>query len=179
VCNNTLSWNLSNTDRNNRQWRTTHAQKFVPGMLKGAIGMLGAALKVQADVYNALAQRKVSDDEAAAFFCALMDVNPADLGKTDKTGKKIVSTRSENQLRELANAFRNSPGAGLKSADGTAYGLLNAVTYYADHKAQTRDTMDEGAGRSRAASAMVGNGASLKRKALKQAAQLADVALAA
>lgn len=179
VCNNTLSANLSATDKAGRQWRTTHAQKFQPGMLKGAIGMLGEALKVQADVYNALAARKVSRDEASAYFCTLMDISPDDLNRIGKDGKKVVSTRSENILKELAAAYVRGPGADLSTADGTAYGLLNAVTYYVDHKGQTRDTMGEGTGRSRAASAMVGAGASLKRKALEQAAALAGVKLAA
>lgn len=179
VCNNTLTANLYGTAKGNTQWRTTHAQKFAPGMLKGAMGLLGEALKMQADVYNSLAARTVSRDEAMAFFCDLMEINPDDLNRLDKNGKKVVSTRSENILKELAAAYVRGPGADLSTADGTAYGLLNAVTYYVDHKGQTRDTTGEGTERSRAASAMVGAGAQLKRRALEAACRLADVKLAA
>ena len=58
-------------------------------------------------------------------------------------------------------------GATLESAQGTAWGLLNAVTEYVDHERRARST------EYRMDSAWFGAGASLKERALNAALQLA------
>jgi hypothetical protein len=57
-------------------------------------------------------------------------------------------------------------GADLAAADGTAWGLLNAVTQYVDHERRAR-SQDY-----RLDSAWFGNGAAIKGKALERALKL-------
>lgn len=54
-------------------------------------------------------------------------------------------------------------GSTLPSAQGTAYGLLNAVTEFVDHERRARSTDY------RLDSAWFGQGAAIKERALKQA----------
>lgn len=65
-------------------------------------------------------------------------------------------------------------------AQGTAWGALNAVTYYATHVKGVRDSFGVGEGAARAASNLDGDAAVLKNRALMLAAAYTDkVAIAA
>ena len=119
------------------------------------------------DQWHALSRQKVSDADALAFLAGLLDIEVSDLGKVDSKGSKLVSTKSENNLKALVTAYRKSPGAHLASADGTAFGLLNAVTYYVDHAATVRDTEGDGKAGARFASSQIGAGDAFKQRALK------------
>ena len=57
-------------------------------------------------------------------------------------------------------------GANLASSEGTAYGLLNAVTEFIDHQRRAK-TVDH-----RLVSAWFGTGAAVKNRALEQAISL-------
>jgi phage/plasmid-like protein (TIGR03299 family) len=74
-----------------------------------------------------------------------------------EAGKRLVP--------KVLEAFDHAPGQDLHSARGTAWGAVNAVTWFVDH----------GRGRSRDSaltSAWFGQGAAVKRRALKKAAEL-------
>ena len=86
-----------------------------------------------------------------------------------------MSKITENKLQALTTTFHEGAGSQLKSARGTAYGLLNAITNFVDHQAATKDTDGDGADKSRAFSATFGGGAVLKQRALRLAMELADV----
>ncbi len=58
-------------------------------------------------------------------------------------------------------------GSSLESANGTAWGLLNAVTEYVDHERRARSN------EYRMDSAWFGQGAQIKQRALDAALQLA------
>lgn len=176
VCWNTWSAAMAEHARGNTLYKATHASVFDPVAIKTAMGVYGKELKVRANVFNALAAAKADMKEVQDFFATLLDIDPADLNKTDvKTGKPVISTRSRNQLLILANQYTAGPGAQLKSARGTWYGALNAVTHFVDHLAGTRDTTNDGSGKSRFASAQFGNGARTKARALELVMDAAKV----
>lgn len=176
VCWNTLSANLAQNRTGGKLFRVPHSQTFNGEAMALALGLAGAELRVRAQVFNTLAGRKLAADEAARFFCAVADVSPDDVHKVDKAGKPALSGKVRAQLAALADAYQSGPGATLPSAQGTLWGALNAVTYYLDHAAPTRDTYADGTDAARFASAQFGAGAERKRKALHAALELAGIA---
>jgi phage/plasmid-like protein (TIGR03299 family) len=170
VCANTMA--LVNGDADRAGYRTSHSAQFDAAALQRAFGLLGEQHKVSAQIWNALSDRKVSDEEAAQFFCDLLDIDQADFGKVDAKGKKLIATRTENNLRSLLVAYKKGPGADMKSAKDTAFGLLNAATYYVDHEATALDMSGEGKYAARLSSAWFGSGAKVKAKAQRLALAL-------
>lgn len=160
-------------------YRVSHASDLDPRALQAAFGLLGDRWRITCEEWRAMQARRVSDEEARVFFCNVADVDPDQVGKVGKDGKPVLSTRTLNGLQALADAYRNGPGAQLPSACGTAYGLLNAVTYIADHKATVRDTYGDGPALARLASSQDGTGAAMKARAREYAAALAGVRVAA
>lgn len=171
VCANTMRMVDADADRNG--YKVNHSARFDRKALQRAFGLLGEQHKITAQLWNALVQRKVTQEEASSFFFELLQIDEADVGKLDKAGKKIISTRTENQLKALAAAYANGKGAHLTSAKDTAFGLLQAVTYHVDHEASVQDNYDEGKGKARVNSAWFGKGESLKEAAQWYAADLA------
>ena len=108
-----------------------------------------------------LAERKVKSHEAMNYFLrVLCDVQP---GMADLSG--LANERALKKVQALYDG--NGRGAELDSAKGTAWGLLNAVTEYVDHEKRARS--DE----HRMDSALFGQGANVKQRALDYALQLA------
>lgn len=170
VCENTEEMVTSDEQRSG--YRVSHSSVFDAKALQSAVGLLGEQYKVTAKFWNALTERKVTTAERDKFFCDLFGIEVAERDAVDSTGKQIVSTRTRNMLAELASAYDNGPGAQLKSAKGTAYGLLQAVTYWVDHKATSLDK-GEGKDKARIASSWFGLGSRTRKDAEFLAAELA------
>lgn len=158
VCQNTLSFAVGN-DGKHADIRIPHHSVFNPDDIKGQLG-LDAGWTTFEDTANALAQRKVSKKEAVDYFLSLLygdveDVEEADLMSSKRTMKTLLSV------------YDGGVGQDTRSAKGTAWGLVNAVTRYVDHERNTR-TDDN-----RLNSAWFGQGAGMKRKAYETAIALA------
>ncbi|MBT9138455.1 MAG: hypothetical protein DDT31_01018 [Syntrophomonadaceae bacterium] len=67
------------------------------------------------EVFNAMAETKVSNEQADKFF-------------TDFLGIENQRNREAHSL--IRQAYLTGPGAELESARGTVFGLVNAATYY-------------------------------------------------
>ena len=99
----------------------------------------------------------MSKEEAARYF---LDVFYGEEAES-------VDVQAKRPMIELVTKiYLDGVGQRARTAQGTAWGLLNAVTRFADHerKAASRDT--------RLQSAWFGAGARLKRDALTQALAL-------
>ena len=169
VCANTMR--MADADANARGYKNKHSTEFDRSGLARAFGLVGEQHRMTSEQWHAMARIKVADKAALDFFAELLDIEVSEIGKVDGQGRKLVSTKSENNLRALVTAYRKAPGAQLASADGTAYGLLNAVTYYVDHSATVRDTEGDGARGARFASTQLGAGDALKQRALRALTQ--------
>ena len=169
VCKNTE--NMINGQAN--AYKVPHTSMFDAKALQHALGMLGEQHKVTAEFWNELTKRKVTDKERDKFFCDLFDIEVKERDAVDSEGKNLISGRTRNMLSQLTAAFNNSPGSNLKSANGTAYGLLQAVTYWTDHDSVANDVHKDGKDKSRLNSAWFGLGARTKADAQYLAAQLA------
>ena len=120
---------------------------------------------------------KVGDAWAAfterAAQMAETGVNPAetvklllsayyDLGTDEKIAKAKEDDRKADTIEKfigrMGAILANAPGANLKSARGTLWGVMNAVTYEVDHESRARNADN------RLDSAWFGRGESVKQK---------------
>lgn len=123
VCANTLS--LANKD-NNARFSTGHHTAFNADKLKTQLGVyneLNASLEHDA---NILASKRLSRSQAVELLCKIY---------ANQDTPEGLSTRQGNIIKNVFNLYNGSGyGSSLASADGTAWGLLNAVTQYTDHE---------------------------------------------
>jgi phage/plasmid-like protein (TIGR03299 family) len=159
VCSNTLAMALGSATG---AIKVPHSTAFDAQMVKRQLGI--AVTHWDSFMYRmkTLSERKVRPHEAMNYFlkviCAAGDhVDPA---------QGLLNERALKRVRELYQG--QGKGAQLASAQGTAWGLLNAVTEYVDHerRARTRDH--------RLDSAWFGQGAALKQRALEKALEMAS-----
>lgn len=168
VCWNTLNAGLNAANADERDYRVNHSVPLDPVALARAYGLLGQVWQQKREDWNRLAGRRWTRNDAEAFFAALLGINLAEVGKKDAKGRPVVSTRAQNQLEALYAAYDGAPGA----SPGTAWGALQAVTYYVDHDREVRDAYGVGKDAARLASTLTGEGAKLKVAAEQRLLQL-------
>ncbi len=155
VCNNTLQ--LSVEQGKDGAIKVPHSTAFDPDAVKAALGVGAASWNRFADAAQVLAERKVNRLDVTKFVIHV-------LGDKDAP---LTSQPNEKALKGVIELFAGQgKGSNLASSDGTAWGLVNAVTEYVDHhrRAKSRDT--------RLDSAWFGQGASIKAKAWTEALKL-------
>lgn len=155
VCNNTLQ--LAVADRSGAV-KVPHSTAFDPVAVKRDLGIGLTAWDSFLDSIRALAARPVHKFEAMNFLVEVLG-NP-----------KLPLTDQPNQkgLQSVYGLFSGKgKGSELAAADGTAWGLVNAVTEYVDHQRRAR-SHDH-----RLDSAWFGQGATIKEKAFSEALKLA------
>ncbi len=130
VCNNTLR--LAIGEKGGREARRTHRQTFDAREVKIDLGLLNGAWDKYIQDMKKLANTKMHDDAAAAFF--------KDLVKTPKDEKfdNGMSRGTIKAVDELMHRLRN--GLGADSGRGTAWNVLNAVTEKYTHGTARRDS---------------------------------------
>jgi len=146
VCNNTISMAFHEGDQELDEQRKDkkagkrrdvsivsipHSKEFVPEAVKADLQLWTKAAEQFQLEAKAMASRHVTNDEAVAYVASLF-------GKYDKEGQ--LTEQSKGRMAEVVRLFAEGPGAGMKTADGTAWGLLNAVTRYVDFAARARTT---------------------------------------
>lgn len=154
VCNNTLMAALGENYADG-VFEVSHRSEFDMAKAKAALGI--SARDAFAS-YIAEARRqasvKVDSDAAKAFIAKLFG--------EEKVEKVEDHGRGYQKVMELFNGA----AIGYEMAGSTAWGLMNAVTEYADHHIGARSDDN------RADSAMFGPGAALKTRAQAMAAEL-------
>ncbi|WP_152227578.1 DUF932 domain-containing protein [Pseudomonas sp. SCB32] len=158
VCNNTLTIAV---DGATRAIRVPHNTRFDPKVVKKQLGIAVSQWDDFMYRMRALAERKVQWHEAMGFFMNVMCDTPINGALPEKLA-------NERAMRKVQSLYEGrGRGAQLASAQGTAWGLLNAVTEYVDHERRARSN------EYRLDSAWFGQGAVLKQKALDAALALA------
>lgn len=159
VCHNTLSVAVSSDGRS--AVRVPHSTSFDGSKVKLEMGLVHDGWAKFEQSAEALAERKVSAREQIDYVLALMST------EAELKNPELLSTRKKNIIADiLARAQGNAIGSQYRAAQGTAWGLLNAVTEYVDHS-QGNST------ETRFKSAQFGQGAALKTEAFVLARQLA------
>ena len=159
MCNNTLQFAL---DRGSEGGivKIPHNQDFNAWDIQAELGLDASWMTFRNNV-TALADHKVTKREAIEFFLTVVGVTQEEMATS---GKQLFN------VKKLLSIYESGPGAQLPSAKDTAWGLVNAVTYMADHG---RRAKDNGA---RFDSASFGSGANMKRNALRAAIEMTEAA---
>ncbi len=162
VCNNTLQMALSGT--NNSEFKLNHNKKFDADAAKAQLGLSQDAWEDFESKVVKLANTTVDLETAMAFFTKVLGKDAVTLD--EESGKVVYSSTFE----KMFSAFKNSPGADLRARKDTAWGLVNAVTFYQDHMAKSNKSG------SRLNSAWFGTGAARKERALEVGLEIAQAA---
>ena len=138
VCMNTLMMAISTAIE---RFRAPHIRKFDDEVQREAEKTLGLATQMTKEFSDAakfLSKKRCTDDDVVIYAAHLFDKGNRDRAEA---GEKIVSSELNRTAWQVRTGFTQSPGAELKSAKGTWWGALNAVTHYIDHEAgRERDT---------------------------------------
>ncbi|MDH2584402.1 DUF932 domain-containing protein [Acinetobacter baumannii] len=177
VCNNTLAIALRGQDSSVGVVKVPHSTKFDAEKIKQQLGISVRAWDEHMYEMKQLSQRKVTHQEAAAYFDAVF--NNTTMSSTEQEESiiqyylkaasmdKKSNSKSEPNGRAMSKAMEmfngQGRGAELSSAKDTAYGLLCSITEFVDHerRAMSRDH--------RLNSAWFGRGATIKQRGLEQA----------
>ena len=180
VCNNTLAIALKGQNSSAGVVKVPHSTRFDADRIKQQLGISVRAWDEHTYEMKQLSQRKVTQQEAAAYFDAVF--NNSSLSPTEQDEGII------QYYRQVANQAPNTPsktepngramskvmtmfnghgrGAELSSAKDTAYGLLCSITEFADHERRAMSADH------RLDSAWFGAGAGLKQRGLEQALRM-------
>lgn len=156
VCNNTLQFSVSRDGK--QAIKIPHSSKVDFTKIHQQLGLIDESTEQFEEVATKLAETTVDNEQAQDYFARVY------LGKKADDPEQRFGNRV---LPKLMNLYEHAPGSDLRSAHNTAWGLVNAVTRFADHerKAQSNDT--------RLASAWFGQGQKLKAVAVEEALKLA------
>lgn len=141
-------------------------QKFDDDLKKKASDMTAMgceAISAFAEDARLLADKKVDDAIAWQF---MFDVfQPETVVNVSSMGEEELGKLAENKTKLAVEAFSQAPGQELESANRTAWGLLNAVTFIIDHRLSTSQD-------SRLRQAWFGANAKTKKRAFELALAL-------
>lgn len=156
VCNNTLAVSLreGSSQKAVPCVKVPHNTRFDAEAVKKQLGVSVSGWTSFMDQLKELSYRKIKPREAEHYLTQLL-ITP-DHPQPEKANRKAIE-----RILELYNG--KARGSHFKSSEGTAFGLLNAVTEYVDHEKRARSQDN------RLDSAWFGQGATLKQKALDQA----------
>ncbi|MFX5639346.1 DUF932 domain-containing protein [Acinetobacter baumannii] len=184
VCNNTLAIALRGQNSSAGVVKVPHSTKFDAEKIKQQLGISVHAWGEHMYEMKQLSQRKVTQQEAAAYFDAVFNNTNLSIAEQDEsiiqfyrnvaTPKQINSSKTDNKTEPNGRAMSkvmamfngHGRGAELASAKDTAYGLLCSITEFVDHERRAISTDH------RLDSAWFGVGANLKQRGLEQALRM-------
>ncbi|KVS34318.1 DUF932 domain-containing protein [Burkholderia cepacia] len=158
VCNNTLAIALGD---GTGVVKVPHRSQFDAAAVKRQLGIAVSSWDAFTVRTKAMAERKVTDSAADAFFRRVLTYTVTNPGERDGM------TVNERAVRAVGELYAGrGKGAQLPSASGTAWGLLNSITEYVDHHRRARSDDH------RRDAAWFGQGALIKQKAWDEALKL-------
>jgi len=179
VCNNTLAIALKGATASSGVVKVPHSTKFDAEKVKQQLGVSVRAWDDHMYEMKQLSQRKVSHQEAKAYFDAVFNNSTMTIADPEENiiqfYRQVASNaQTQNKTEPNGRAMTKTlemfngqgRGAMLSSAKDTAYGLLCSITEFADHERRAMSTDH------RLDSAWFGTGASLKQRGLEQALAL-------
>ena len=134
ACNNTLQIAIEARTKFRNHFLYETSDKFDDRMKKKAkdtIGLGQESISQFASIAEKLANRKVDDSTAKRFMFDVFQPEVSD--NLPSTGNKEIAESAEDNTRFAIQAISKAPGQNLPTAQMTAWGLLNAVTYTTDH----------------------------------------------
>lgn len=129
VCNITLTIALDGTTR---AIKVPHNTRFDPQVVKKQLGIAVSQWDAFMHRMRMLSERKVQWHEAMGFFMSVL----CDASPNSPLQAVLPNERALRKVQSLHEG--QGRGSTLESAQGTAWGLLNAVTEYVDHECRAR-----------------------------------------
>ena len=178
VCNNTLAIALRGQSISAGVVKVPHSTKFDAEKVKQQLGISVRAWDEHMYEMKQLTQRKVSQQEAKAYFDAVFNNSTMSISDPEENiiqfyrnvAQQVQEKKPEPNGRAINKALEmfngQGRGASLSSAKDTAYGLLCSITEFVDHERRAMSTDH------RLDSAWFGAGASVKQRGLEQALAL-------
>ena len=178
VCNNTLAIALRGQSSSAGVVKVPHSTKFDAEKVKQQLGISVRAWDEHMYEMKQLTQRKVSQQEAKAYFDAVFNNSTMSISDPEENiiqfyhnvAQQAQEKKPEPNGRAMNKALGmfngQGRGADLSSAKDTAYGLLCSITEFVDHERRAMSTDH------RLDSAWFGAGAGLKQRGLEQALAL-------
>ncbi|MCU4337984.1 DUF932 domain-containing protein [Acinetobacter dispersus] len=186
VCNNTLAIALRGQQGNSGVVKVPHSTKFDAEKVKQQLSISVRAWDEHMYEMKQLSQRKVTQQEAAAYFDAVFNNTNLSVVEQDEriiqfyrnaampnqgiTSVSKADNKTEPNGRAMSKVMTmfngHGRGAELSSAKDTAYGLLCAITEFTDHERRAMSTDH------RLDSAWFGAGAAIKQRGLEQALRM-------
>lgn len=154
VCNNTLEVAVNNSSG---AVKVPHRSTFNAEDVKQQLGITVSTWDDYRYRLRQISERKVKSHEARNFMLRVF---------TDPSKAVTGSTNERAMAKALSLYDGHGRGAALASSQGTAYGLLCAVTEFVDHERRARSTDH------RLESAWFGQGAHTKGKALAESLRM-------
>lgn len=165
VCQNTLGMAVTGS---RDAIRVPHNAAFDPSTIKARMGLLTEqGLDTEWNSFTAgvgaLSNQTVDDQKAEGFFERLF------FPRSVKERDSYSESAAEKHIDTMMEYFHGgAPGSLHRSAQGTAWGLLNAVTWHYDHAVQAKKREN------RLIRAWFGDGATKKKEAYHQALALVE-----
>ncbi|MCU4328790.1 DUF932 domain-containing protein [Acinetobacter pittii] len=184
VCNNTLAIALRGKNSSTGVVKVPHSTKFDAEKIKQQLGISVLAWDEHMYEMKQLSQRKVTQQEAAAYFDAVFNNTNLSIAEQDESiiqyyrhvakSQPTYSSKADNKSEPNGRAMSkvmtmfngHGRGAELASAKDTAYGLLCSITEFVDHERRAISTDH------RMDSAWFGAGANIKQRGLEQALRM-------
>ena len=154
VCQNTLFFAVEEVKAGKRpHLKVPHNLRFDAEQVKKDLGLVDKAWSGFIKQVRRMAHHQLKADAASRYFEDLLR----------QTDSKPLSVRAAGEQETIMALFESAPGQQMATAQGTLWGAVNAVTYYADRVRSGAERLD---------SSWFGAGAALKDKACAKAIQL-------
>jgi phage/plasmid-like protein (TIGR03299 family) len=126
VCNNTLGFAMNEVEhgQNKNFIRIAHRSEFDEAKVKAQLGIAATSWTGFMASVETWSETPVTSDQAREYFNTVSSYNTT-------AGDTVISHRTSDKLMALFSG--QGKGSNLKSASGTVWGLVNAVTEYVDH----------------------------------------------
>jgi len=159
VCQNTLGFAMNQIKGKPAEkcFKVAHDKHFNWAEAKSKLKLIDHSWGSFIEKVRLLAAENVKQSEVDKFFETLFLTG----NKDDKPSHKSII-----EIQNLRSAYINGLGQQFPSTKDTAWGLVNAVTYYVDHQRKSKNQSE------RLDSAWFGNGALLKDKAWDTAIEM-------
>lgn len=178
VCNNTLSWALS--DRR-RAYRFVHRESINEQMAEATQYIKWAASESRGtvDIFRRMASREMAGHAVGQYFEAVFPTPQSaeqmvenEYGQRslfDRRGNALLAAKqkAEKDRAECRGLMETGAGTDIRGVKGTVWCALNAVTEYVDHRIGTKQSQEENMWRR-----LYGGGAETKRRAYREAVKL-------
>lgn len=181
VCNNTLSAALRGS-KNIFNVRHTKSAGDQLAQVQQALGIRSKYQTKLSEALDTLAKKDMSATDTERFLenviFPLPTKNVQIVGEDDTvapeaTVSKNARTQRANKIEAVTNLIETGAGADIAGVRGTAYGLYNALTEWADHEKIVRITQGKTREEARFENAFYGTGAQFKQESFKSLLKLA------